>query len=133
MKYLDLIQFEAVTEVIQLVTANKKETAAQLVKTYVISDRMADVILHRILPALDLDEKARSRGLLIVGNYGAGKSHLMSVITSIAEHADLLNNVKYPTVKKALEVIAGKFIVSRQETTALDVHARPGFSQLEII
>ena len=83
MKYRDLIQFESVTEVIQLLKANQKETAAQLVDTYVISDRMADVILHRILPALDISESNKGRGLFIVGNYGTGKSHLMAVISSI--------------------------------------------------
>jgi hypothetical protein len=132
MKYRDLIQFEAVTEVIQLVSANEKSVAAQLIDTYVISDRMADVILHRILPALKLGENEKSRGLFIVGNYGTGKSHLMSVITSIAEHADLLSHIKYPAVRAELVSIAGKFKVSRQETTALDVPLRDiVFSQLE--
>ena len=132
MKYRDLIQFEAVTEVIQLVSANKKETATELVKTYVISDRMADVILHRILPALNPDRNERNRGLLIVGNYGTGKSHLMSVLTSIAEHADLLDYIKNTIAKKELVSIAGKFKVSRQETTALDIPLRNlVFSQLK--
>lgn len=132
MKYRDLIQFEAVTEVIQLVAANNKETAEQLVNTYVISDRMADVILHRILPALKVDDNARHRGLLIVGNYGTGKSHLMSVITSIAEHADLVEHIKNLAVKSELASIAGKFMVSRQETSALQVPLRDiVFSQLE--
>jgi len=58
MKYRDLIQFEAVTEVIQLVTANKKETATLLVDSYVISDRMADVIMHHISPALKLGDQS---------------------------------------------------------------------------
>ena len=98
MKYRDLIQFESVTEVIQLLKANQKETASQLVDTYVISDRMADVILHRILPALDLSENNKGRGLFIVGNYGTGKSHLMAVISSICEHADLLVKIKHPAV-----------------------------------
>ena len=44
---------------------------------------MADVILHRILPALRLDEGAVGRGFFIVGNYGTGKSHLMAVISAI--------------------------------------------------
>lgn len=132
MKYRLLFQFEAVTEVIQLVTANKKEKAAQLVKTYVISDRMADVILHRILPALKLNESARSRGLLIVGNYGTGKSHLMSMLTAVAEHADLLDQVRHPGVRSELAAVAGKFMVSRQETTALDIPLRElVFNQLE--
>ena len=70
MKYRDLIQFESVTEVIQLLKANQKETAALLVDTYVISDRMADVILHRILPALGLEENNKGRGRGRVRAYG---------------------------------------------------------------
>ncbi|MBE3086438.1 MAG: hypothetical protein IMZ64_09510, partial [Bacteroidetes bacterium] len=90
MKYRDLIQFEPVTEVIQLHAADQIEGATQLVDTYVISDRMADVILNRLLPALRLDEQKKNRGLFIVGNYGTGKSHLLSVITAVAEHGSLL-------------------------------------------
>lgn len=122
MIYKDLIQFEAVTEVIQLLTANQKETAAQLVSTYVISDRMADVILHRILPAMRTD--AAGRGVLIVGNYGTGKSHLMAVISSIAEHADLLEKVNHPVIQRELVPIAGKFKVVRQETAATKMDLR---------
>ena len=132
MKYKDLIHFEPVTEVIQLKSANSKEKAAQLVDTYVISDRMADVILHRIVPALKLGENNKCRGLFIVGNYGTGKSHLLSVITSIAEHADLLDHVKNEAVRKAMENIAGKFVVIRQETGASEMHLRDVvFSDLE--
>ena len=124
MKYRDLIQFESVTEVIQLLKANQKETASQLVDTYVISDRMADVILHRILPALDLSENNKGRGLFIVGNYGTGKSHLMAVISSICEHADLLAKIQHPAVRQGLDEIAGKFIVVRQETSATKMALR---------
>lgn len=132
MKYRDLIQFEAITEVIQLVTANQKAAAEQLIDTYIISDRMADVILHRILPAIKLGQYEKRRGLFIVGNYGTGKSHLMSVISSVAEHADLLEHVHHEVVKKELETIAGRFKVSRQETTAKDVPLRDlVFAQLE--
>jgi len=132
MKYRDLIQFEAVTEVIQLVTANNKETASQLVGTYVISDRMADTILHRILPAIEIGENNKGRGIFIVGNYGTGKSHLMSMLTSVAEHADLLDQLKHPGVREGLRKIAGEFLVSRQETTARKISLRDlVFSQLE--
>ena len=124
MKYRDLIQFEPVTEVIQLRWADEKEQAERLVTTYVISDRMADVILNRILPALSLGEKRAGRGLFIVGNYGTGKSHLMSVITAIAEHADLLQKVSHPAVTSGLQSIAGRFKVVRQETGATQMHLR---------
>lgn len=124
MKYRDLIQFESVTEVIQLLKANERETATKLVETYVISDRMADVILHRILPGLDLSENARGRGLFIVGNYGTGKSHLMAVLSAIAEHADLMDLIKHASTKEGFELIAGKFKVIRQETSATKMALR---------
>lgn len=124
MKYRDLIQFEPVTEVIQLRWADDKDQAARLVSTYVISDRMADVILNRILPALSLGEKNPGRGLFIVGNYGTGKSHLMSVITAVAEHADLLQKVSHPAIASGLQSIAGRFKVVRQETGATQMHLR---------
>jgi hypothetical protein len=123
-KYKDLIQFEPVTEVIQLRWADEKGKASTLIATYVISDRMADVILHRILPALRLDAASTGRGLLVVGNYGTGKSHLMSVVTAAAEHADLNAEIGHPAVADGLKVIAGKFKVVRQETGANTMHLR---------
>ena len=124
MKYKELIQFEPVTEVIQLRWADEKGKASNLISTYVISDRMADVILHQILPAMRLDGSSSGRGLFIVGNYGTGKSHLMSVITAAAEHADLAAEVRHPAVAEGLKAIAGKFKVVRQETGANIMHLR---------
>ena len=85
---------------------------------------MADVILHRILPALSLEEEAVGRGLFIVGNYGTGKSHLMAVISAIAEHADLLEKVNHPIIRDQLSEIAGKYKVVRQETAATKMDLR---------
>jgi len=52
---------------------------------------------------------------LIVGNYGTGKSHLMSVLSAIAEYPDLATEIRHPAVAKKSEVIAGKFKVIRTE------------------
>ena len=44
---------------------------------------------------LDLDSTQETRGIQVVGNYGTGKSHLMSLFSIIAEDAhylDFLNN-----------------------------------------
>lgn len=51
MKYRDLIQFEPLEDVIQLRSADERSKAERLVSTYVISDRMVDVLIHRILPS----------------------------------------------------------------------------------
>ena len=46
MKYRDLIQFDPVETVIQLRDADKKESAKQLVRTYVISEEMAERLIN---------------------------------------------------------------------------------------
>ena len=78
MKYGDLMDFDPVETVVQLREADSKDQASKLVRTYVISERMAERILEVILPQLQLEESLDNKGLLIVGNYGTGKSHLMS-------------------------------------------------------
>ena len=42
MKYRDLVQFEPIETVVRLKDADKKSEAERLVKTYVMSDSMAD-------------------------------------------------------------------------------------------
>lgn len=57
-------------------------------------------------------------GVLIVGNYGTGKSHLMSVISSIANDRANLEYLKNQNFTKAMERVAGKFEVVRIEIGA---------------
>jgi ABC-type lipoprotein export system ATPase subunit len=87
MRYCDLIQFEPIESVIQLLDANRPDEAKKLVATYVISDDMAERITKQIIPQLSFDESVDHKGVLIVGNYGTGKSHLMSVLSLVAEDA----------------------------------------------
>jgi hypothetical protein len=115
MKYRDLIQFEPVESIIKLRQADDHQKAEQLVSTYVISERMADVLQHRILPCLDLENVGAGRGLFVVGNYGTGKSHLMSVVSAVVEHTDLLEKLTHAAVAEGLTPIAGKYKVVRQE------------------
>ena len=115
MKYGDLIQFDPIETVVQLRDADKSATARQLVATYVISDEMAERLIKIAVPNLQFDEPADNKGLLIVGNYGTGKSHLMSLISAIAENSDLVGSLSSKGVSKASSRIAGKFKVIRTE------------------
>lgn len=92
MKYSDLISFHPIEDVIQLVTAENRDKAREYVKTYVMSDSMAESLQAPVLDQLQMDEVVDNKGVLIVGNYGTGKSHLMSVISTIATDA---GNVQY--------------------------------------
>ncbi len=85
MLYRDLVQFTPIESIIQLRDAEKEPAAKSLVQTYVISDAMANKLVDLAFPQLQFERPQDNKGVLIVGNYGTGKSHLMSVISAIAE------------------------------------------------
>jgi energy-coupling factor transporter ATP-binding protein EcfA2 len=115
MKYGDLIQFEPLETIIHLLDSDDLNEARRLVETFVISDELAERLTNVLIPQMDIETPADNKGVLIVGNYGSGKSHLMSVISSIAEHEALASLLSNPTVAKAAFRIAGKFKVVRTE------------------
>ena len=118
MRYGDLIQFEAIESVIQLLDANRPEEAKKLVSTYVMSDDMAERISKQMIPQLSFDESVDHMGLLVVGNYGTGKSHLMSVLSLVAEDASYQQLIRHSKVAEAAGKIAGKFKVHRIEVSS---------------
>ena len=118
MRYGDLIQFEPIESVIQLLDANRPDEAKKLVSTYVISDDMAERIAKQMIPQLSFDEAVDHKGMLVVGNYGTGKSHLMSVLSLVAEDAAYVPMIRHPKVAEAAGAIAGKFKVHRIEISS---------------
>lgn len=124
MQYRDLIHFEPIESVVQLRHADRLSAAQQLVSTYVISAEMAERLTALILPNLQFDQPYDNRGLLIVGNYGTGKSHLMSVISSVAEHGELGAHLNHAGVAQAMQDIAGRFKVIRTEVGATEMSLR---------
>ena len=118
MRYSDLIQFEPIESVIQLLDANRPDEAKKLVATYVISDDMAERIAKQMIPQLSFDESVDHKGVLVVGNYGTGKSHLMSVLSLVAEDTAYLPMIRHPKVAEAARAIAGKFKVHRIEISS---------------
>ena len=123
MKYGDLIQFEPIETVVQLRDADQESAAKQLVSTYVVSTEMAERLAQVVIPQIQFDQPADNKGFLVVGNYGTGKSHLMSVISAIAERADLVDSVS-PLVSDAARRIAGRFKVARTELGATTMDFR---------
>ena len=124
MKYRELIHFDPIESVIQLRDADKTSEAQRLVDTYVISDEMAERLTQIVIPQLQFDQPVDNKGILVVGNYGMGKSHLMSVISSISENKSLLNSLKSASVSDASKKIAGKFKVIRTEIGATTMTLR---------
>lgn len=124
MKYSDLIQFEAIESVVQLRDADEAAAARQLVETYVVSEEMAEKLTALVFPQIQFDEPADNKGLLVVGNYGTGKSHLMSVISSLAENENLASHMANAQAAEDAKRIAGRFKVVRTEIGATTMSLR---------
>jgi hypothetical protein len=124
MRYQDLIQFDPIESVVQLRDADKANAAFRLVNTYVISEEMAERLTQIVIPQMQFDQPVDNKGLLVVGNYGTGKSHLMSVVSSLAADASLLEGLNHPGVRDAASQIAGRFKVIRTEIGATTMSLR---------
>lgn len=115
MQYKELIQFEPITTVVKLVNASELSVAENLVKTFVFSKKMQEDLPEIIIKNLVTEPTYETKGIQIVGSYGTGKSHLMSLVSTIAENADLVNLIENDELKKAFKPIAGKYKVLRFE------------------
>ena len=124
MRYGELIRFDPIESVIQLRNAGDAVTARRLVETYVISEEMAEKLSDFVLPQLQFDRPTDNKGLLVVGNYGTGKSHLMSVLSALAENSNLAASVTNTNVADAAKQIAGRFTVVRTEIGATTMSLR---------
>lgn len=115
MKYKELIEFEPITTVVKLVNAGEHSVAERLVKTFVFSKKMQEDLREIIIKNLVPEPSYETRGIQVVGSYGTGKSHLMSLVSAVAENNNLLEHIQNEDLKKAFKAIAGKYKVLRFE------------------
>ena len=124
MKYAQLINFNPIETIIQLTDANNRDKELDLVRSYVMSDDMAEKLKYNMLSQLRLDEVVDNKGVLLVGNYGTGKSHLMSLISAVARDADYLPFIQNKPFAADAACIAGRFEVLRIEIGAVQMSLR---------
>lgn len=124
MRYADLIHFEPIESVVQLREADAESEARRLVASFVISDRMVEQLVELVFAQLQFDKPSDNKGLLVVGNYGTGKSHLMATISAVAEHAELVGALTNPTVADKAASVAGRFKVVRAEIGSTEMSLR---------
>lgn len=114
LRYSDLISFEPIDDIIKLKESGVLSTAKKLVSSYVVSEAMAAKLEHVIATNLDLNSSGTPKGVQIVGNYGTGKSHLLSVIGALAEHETLhLEKCEDPSIDASMDSFRGKYVVIR--------------------
>ena len=124
MRYADLIHFEPIESVVQLREADAESKARSLVESFAISDRMVEQLVELVFAQLQFDKPSDNKGLLVVGNYGTGKSHLMATISAVAEHTELAGALTNPTVADKAAAVAGRFKVVRAEIGSTEMSLR---------
>ena len=124
MKYKELIQFDPITTIVKLRDSAVAAKAQKLVNSYVISETMKERLTDIVFKQIDWQNPAEHKGMLVVGNYGTGKSHLMSFISAIASDTSMVQHIQNADVKVAAGAIAGKFNVIREEIGAVTTRLR---------
>ena len=124
MKYGELIQFEPLETIVQLKDANAEDGARKLVSSYVISDKMAGKINDLLIRQLQFEQFADNKALWVIGNYGSGKSHLLSVVSAVAQYPGLADEIHNESVREAARQIEGKFKVIRFEIDVTKMELR---------
>jgi len=107
----DLIQFEEVTDVIQLRKTGDEE---DIVSKYVISDALREHFLY-MFQQMSSDTH---RSFNVIGNYGTGKSHFLKFVATILEHPELRSLIRDPEVHQAALDFLRRFAVVRFECPA---------------
>lgn len=120
MKYSELIQFEPINEVVKFDRLKSDDYRRTLVQDFVFSKAYEKTIIPQLCKNLDYTASYETFGLQIVGDFGTGKSHLMSLFSLIAEDENLLPFVKNESARKVLGNIAGKYKVIRFEMGSSD-------------
>ena len=124
MKYAELVDFDPIESVVELRAADKADQAKRLVKSYVISDRMAELLRTVVFPQLQFATPTYNKGLFVVGNNCTGKSHLMAVISALAEHGSLMSEL---TNSGVADDVAGRFRGIRAETPSIAFICERGY------
>lgn len=110
MKYSELLQFSPVEAAVRLGDADQEGGARRLVSTFVLSPALAGQLTAQAWPALQLERPADARMVLVTGPHGVGKSHLLAVLSALAERGELADALPRHDL---LSGLAGRFRVLR--------------------
>ena len=126
MKYRELFEFDPIQAAIRLEDAGRKDHVQRLLASLVVSPELHTSLVRVILPQLALDAPDAGEALILASPHQTGKSHLLSVLSGLAEHGDLAEDFTRSVLKAhepagqaqglaEVEAMAGRFKVLRLE------------------
>ncbi len=114
MKYKDILHFEPITDVIQFDKLSERDYQLDILHNFVYPDYFLETVIPEFVKNMVFGSREQ-KGLQIIGSYGTGKSHLMSLVQLVAENENNLQEIRNDRAREIMAPIAGKFHVQRFE------------------
>ncbi|MDY0362227.1 MAG: DUF6079 family protein [Desulforegulaceae bacterium] len=114
-------QFNQIKDVVDVDSDIKEEkNRIDIISSYVISESLE----KQILEFFDNIKKANHKANTIIGNYGSGKSHLISFLVSLISSPELGKYIENEKVQNAVSEIGRTFFTVQFELQAVQVPLR---------
>lgn len=108
MKYLEILQFNPIVDVIQFNRLSERDYQLDALHNFVYPDYFLETILPEFVKNMVFGGHDQ-KGIQVIGSYGTGKSHLMGLVQLVAENADNLAELRNEQAREIMQPIAGKF------------------------
>ena len=118
MKIKELYEFEEIQQVIEI--GNIKDEK-EMVEKFVISPNLRMDLLE-FLEYLKGNKKEKNVSVNVIGNYGTGKSHLLTFISLILSNPEMVNYIQDDEVRQAFSTLNKEFLVVKYELPAKQQH-----------
>lgn len=117
MRIGDLFNFE---DIQQVITIGKVKNEQEMVEKFVISPNLK-AELFQFLEYLTGQKPEDNISVDVIGNYGTGKSHLLSFLSIILSNPDMVQYIQDEEVREEFSKINREFIVVKYELPAQDL------------
>lgn len=125
----DLIEVPPVRTVIQIADIDHPERRQELVTSFVLTAE-AEVALNNVLAAV---AACRGKGFFVQGNYGSGKSHLLSVLSLVLAHPPVWEELLAKEGGDRLRPLAGGVTAGKYAVVNISLVEHAGRESLESI
>lgn len=116
MKIKELFNFEDIQQVIAIGNIQNEQ---EMVEKFVISPNLKLDLLE-FLEYLNGDKPERNTSVNVIGNYGTGKSHLLSFLSIILSNPEMVQYIQDEEIRDAFASLNKEFLVVKYELPGLD-------------
>ena len=116
MKIKELFNFEDIQQVIAI---GNIENEQEMVEKFVISPNLKGDLLE-FLEYLKGNKPEKNTSVDVIGNYGTGKSHLLTFLSLILSNPEMIQYIQDEELKKEFASVNREFLVVKYELPGQD-------------